>query len=54
MDEDEREKVIKNGYTELPKNAKNYLDYIVNNCNTKIDIVSIGPGRRETIECKSI
>jgi len=37
-------------YSELPKEAKEYLKFIENELKVKIKIVSIGPGRDETIE----
>lgn len=36
-------------YDELPEKAKAYVRYIENALDTKISIVSIGPGREETI-----
>ncbi|MBW2326191.1 MAG: adenylosuccinate synthetase, partial [Deltaproteobacteria bacterium] len=33
----------------LPKNARRYLDRIEELLETPIDIVSVGPGREETI-----
>ena len=36
-------------YVELPKNTKNYLKRIEELTETKIDIVSVGPDREETI-----
>jgi adenylosuccinate synthase len=35
---------------ELPNEAKSYLNFIEKQLNVKIEIVSIGPGRKETIE----
>jgi adenylosuccinate synthase len=37
-------------FSDLPKNAKIYLEFIEEKLNTHIGIVSIGPGRKETIE----
>jgi adenylosuccinate synthase len=34
---------------DLPKNARHYLDRIAELTETPIDIVSVGPGREETI-----
>ncbi len=36
-------------FKDLPENAKNYLDRIEKLTETPIDIVSVGPGREETI-----
>jgi adenylosuccinate synthase len=46
------DKIDKNSknFSDLPKNAKKYLKYIEEKLDTKINIVSIGPGRKETIE----
>ena len=38
-----------NRYEDLPINAKKYLNYIEDNCNVKIKIISTGPKRDETI-----
>ena len=35
--------------SDLPKSAQNYIDFIQKNTKTKIFLVSIGPGRSETI-----
>lgn len=37
-------------FSDLPKNAIKYLKFIENTLNTPISIISIGPGRKETIE----
>jgi len=37
-------------FTDLPKEAQAYLEFIEKELKTPITIVSIGPGRRETIE----
>ena len=37
------------GYIGLPKNFKNYLSFIENYLNTKINVISVGPDRKETI-----
>jgi adenylosuccinate synthase len=39
---------IKN-FSDLPKNTKKYLNFIEKNLDTSIKIISIGPGRKETI-----
>jgi len=36
--------------SDLPKEAQEYLEYIEKETNTPISVVSIGPGRKETIE----
>ena len=36
--------------SDLPMQARNYIKYIEKFLETKISIVSIGPGRKETIE----
>jgi adenylosuccinate synthase len=41
-------------YDELPQNTKNYLKRIEELTETKIDIVSGGPGREETIILNNI
>ena len=43
-----REITIK-GYEALPENLKKYLNYIEENCKTSVKIISIGPGREDTI-----
>ena len=39
-----------NKFDDLPKEAQEYLKYIEKELKTPIAIVSIGPGRKETIE----
>lgn len=41
-------------YDELPQNTKNYLKRIEELTETKIDIISVGPGREETIILNNI
>ncbi len=41
-------------YDDLPQNTKNYLNRIEELTGTKIDIISIGPGRKETIVLNNI
>ncbi|RJP96351.1 MAG: adenylosuccinate synthase [Desulfobacteraceae bacterium] len=41
-------------YKDLPQNTKNYLRRIEELTETKIDIVSVGPGREETIVLNNI
>ena len=38
--------------SELPTTARKYLDYIEEGAGVRIDIVSVGPGRDETIELR--
>jgi adenylosuccinate synthase len=47
---DWREIAIK-GYDALPENLKAYLTYLENDCKTPVKIISIGPGREDTIMC---
>jgi adenylosuccinate synthase len=42
--------IVKNGYNALPENMKKYLEYISSSSKIPICIVSVGPGREETIE----
>jgi len=44
--------IIKNGYNALPENMKKYLKYISSSSKVPIGIVSVGPGREETIDLK--
>jgi len=39
----------KKSYDELPRNAKRYIDYISEQLNTPVAIISTGPARKETI-----
>ena len=39
-----------NSYNDLPKNAKEYIEYIQNILDTKIAIISVGPKRNQVIE----
>lgn len=41
-------------FRDLPKNAKNYIDYIENKVRTKISMVSVGSKRRQTIHLLTI
>jgi adenylosuccinate synthase len=40
-------------YSDLPKNAQNYLDFIQKELSIPIKLVSFGPKRSETIECQT-
>lgn len=42
-------KVVEKGYSALPEGMKKYLDKIEEELNVPIEIVSVGPGREETI-----
>ena len=44
--------VVKKGYNALPDNMKKYLDFISSSSKVPVGIVSLGPGREETIELK--
>lgn len=46
---DEWREVAVKGYNALQRNLKRYLEYIEKDCNTRIKIISIGPGREDTI-----
>ena len=46
---DEWREFAARGYNALPENLKKYLEYIEKDCNTPIKIISIGPGREDTI-----
>ncbi|MDO8339208.1 MAG: adenylosuccinate synthase [Candidatus Burarchaeum sp.] len=46
--------MVKNGYNALPKECKNYLKLISEFCNAPIYMVSIGPGREDTILLKNL
>ncbi len=42
-------KIANTGYEALPENLKQYLKYIENDCKTPVKVISIGPGREDTI-----
>jgi adenylosuccinate synthase len=46
---DEWREIATKGYYALPENLKKYLEYIEKDSNTRIKIISIGPGREDTI-----
>ncbi|MBD3255380.1 MAG: adenylosuccinate synthase [Candidatus Lokiarchaeota archaeon] len=46
--------IAKEGYSAIPKEIKTYLKAIEEEIQTPISMVSIGPGRKDTIELKSI
>lgn len=35
--------------SELPRNASNYVNFIINETGTPVDVVSVGPGREQTL-----
>jgi adenylosuccinate synthase len=37
-------------YEELPQEAKDYIAFIEEYCETPVDIVSVGPDREQTFE----
>lgn len=39
---------------ELPKNTMNYIDYIISQVATPIDVISVGPGREQTLWVKPL
>ncbi|HPI40355.1 MAG TPA: adenylosuccinate synthase [Pseudobdellovibrionaceae bacterium] len=39
---------------ELPRNATKYIDFIANQLGTPIDIISVGPGREQTLWVKPL
>ena len=41
-------------YSQLPKNAKAYIDFIESYCDTKVGIVSVGPDRNQTFNREKI
>lgn len=50
MDEDDFKAVIKKGYSALPTNMKKYLQKIETEMGCPIEMVSVGPDRKMTIE----
>ncbi len=49
---EEWREIAKKGYDALPQEAKNYVEEIERRVNLPIKIISVGPGREETIEIK--
>ena len=47
---DDTESVVKGGYDNLPKEMKDYIEFIEKELKTPVDIVSIGPDRDQTID----
>ncbi|HKM13641.1 MAG TPA: adenylosuccinate synthase [Candidatus Methanomethylophilaceae archaeon] len=46
---DDTAEVVRNGYDALPQGMKDYISLVESELNVPVDIVSIGPGREETI-----
>jgi len=46
---DDDDKVVKKGYDSLPQEAKDYIELIEKELDAPVDIISIGPGREDTI-----
>ncbi len=40
--------------SELPRNATNYIDYLGSQLGTPIDVISVGPGREQTLWVKPL
>lgn len=40
--------------SELPRNATKYIDFVANQLGTPIDIISVGPGREQTLWVKPL
>ncbi|WP_455392480.1 adenylosuccinate synthase [[Eubacterium] cellulosolvens] len=49
LSKDAWREVAKTGYEGLPENLKGYLGYIEKDCKTPVKVISIGPGREDTI-----
>ena len=49
---DDTEAVVKGGYDELPKEMKDYIEFVEKHTGTPVDIVSVGADRSETIDRK--
>ncbi len=43
------EEILKNGYDALPENIKKYIEFIEKKIECPVNIISLGPKRRETI-----
>ncbi|UCG71130.1 MAG: adenylosuccinate synthase [Thermoplasmata archaeon] len=44
--------MAKSGYDSLPEKMKDYITYIENNIKVPIEVVSLGPGREETVDLR--
>ncbi|MEE9151466.1 MAG: adenylosuccinate synthase [Thermoplasmata archaeon] len=49
---DEGNEMANRGYDALPKEMKDYLAYIENSLGVPIELVSLGPGRQETVDLR--
>jgi adenylosuccinate synthase len=49
LPKEEWRKIANSGYEALPENLKQYLKYIESDCKTPVKVISIGPGREDTI-----
>lgn len=49
LTEEETQKLLINGYDSLPEKMKKYIEFVEQEVNCKISIISIGPKRSETI-----
>jgi adenylosuccinate synthase len=49
LSKEEWAEIVQKGYSGLPENLKRYLEYIEKDCNTPVKIISVGPGREDTI-----
>ena len=49
LSKEDLKKIVEKGYNALPENMKRYLDKIEKEIKVPIEIVSVGPGREETI-----
>ncbi len=47
-------KTAKSGYKSLPKNARNYIEFISKELKVPAYIISVGPGREDTIVLKDV
>jgi adenylosuccinate synthase len=43
-----------NSLKDLPRNCTNYIDFIGNQVATPIDVISVGPGREQTLWVKPL
>jgi len=50
--EGESKAVAKRGYQALPKNMRDYLDFITKETGVEVRIISIGKEREETIDLR--
>mgnify|MGYP002738581822 CR=1 FL=1 len=41
--------MVEKGYDALPQEARDYIEFIEKELSVPVDIVSIGPGREDTI-----